>query len=153
MIEVMVIETMNGEQSHQVELEQYLNTGYDLYSNHVTYNSEFHCMIYTSFLTRGSRPGTLNKASVIEAMENKLKALEAELTALQLQIKAVDQRLDLTIKDFHGGDDEEAVPNDWLQMQIQEARNRGSWSTSPEELDVYTQVVEEAIAEDMENNR
>lgn len=161
MIEVMVIESMNGEQSHQVELEQYLNAGYDLYSNHVTYNSEFQCMIYTSFLTRGSRPGQANKASQIEILENEIKALKAIAEANSLAIKAVDSRLDAAIKDFHGGEDEEAVPNNWLEDYMANLR---ALNTKPQIIPVdsirihgtdysYEDVISEALREDEELGR
>lgn len=161
MIEVMVIETHGTKEQHCKLLQSAIDEGFDLTSNHVNVSYPERnqlgdmdmVMVYTTYLQRGSRPGQANKASQIEILENEIKALKAIAEANTLAIKAVDSRLDATIRDFHGGDDEEAVPNDWLQMQIQEARSRGSWSTSPEELDVYTQVVEEAIAEDMENNR
>lgn len=161
MIEVMVLETHGTKEQHCKLLQSAMDEGFDITSNHVNVSypdsdvstDRDVVMVYTTYLQRGSRPGQANKASQIEILENEIKALKAIAEANSLAIKAVDSRLDATIRDFHGGDDEEAVPNDWLEMQLQEARSRGTWSTSPEDLDVYTQTVNEAIAEDEDNQR
>lgn len=157
MIEVQVIETMNGYESHALLVERAENEGFDAVSHHVTYDNLHGCRVYTTVLQRGSRPGQANKASQIEILENEIKALKAIAEANALAIKAVDSRLDATIKDFNAGWDDEAITNEQLDKYVDdlrllnEYRRRNNPVILLDDIPVrsaYEDAVEEALAED-----
>ena len=151
MIEVILVETAASKVKHQTAVNEYANIGFDLFSTHQTFDGNMHEMIYTTYLTRGSRPGQVNKASAIEMLENEIRALKAEIVANGLAIKAVDARLDLTIRDFHGGDDDEAVPNNWLENYVDSLKSSRSSFIAVDDIPVmnpYEQAIQEQLAED-----
>lgn len=169
MIEVMVLETHGTKEQHCKLLQSAMDEGFDITSNHVNvsypdndvYTERDVVMVYTTYLQRGSRPGQANKASQIEILENEIKALKAIAEANSLAIKAVDSRLDATIRDFHGGDDEEVVPNNWLEDYMANLR---ALNTKPQIIPVdsirihgvdysYEDVISEALREDEELGR
>lgn len=161
MIEVVAIECEHSPEELAYEIQKLINDGFDLISTHVTAakgsDDNMLRMWYTAFLSRGSRPGQANKASQIEILENEIKALKAIAEANSLAIKAVDSRLDATIKDFNAGWDDEAITNEQLDKYVDdlrllnEYRRRNNPVILLDDIPVrsaYEDAVEEALAED-----
>jgi hypothetical protein len=131
---------------HDKDVQTMLNDGFQVVSNHITYvhhEAEYDRVLYTTYLQRGTIDGTVNKASVMEAMERRIRRVER----LIKQIESLMQ----------GSIDDEAVPTAWLedQMQLYKTVKMAGNSQFIPLGDIYAEVLAEADAEDAlrEGNR
>lgn len=156
MIEVYVLETYSLPKEHCLLLQEKLSEGFDIQSNHVTTvrtdGEDF--LVYTTYLTRGSRPGQLHKAAQIEIQGLEINALRAELVALQEAFKHQSARIDVILREMQGDTTDEAVPINWLEDYMNNLR---ALTTKPSQVipvdsipvnNAYEEAVDEAITED-----
>lgn len=92
--------------------------------------------IFLSYLQRGTIDGTVNKASVMEAMERRIRRLERLVKQMDVLMQ--------------GYADDEAVPTAWLENQM-EMFKTVRMAGNPQFIplgDIYAEVLAEADAED-----
>jgi len=139
-IQFFRVESVDGK-DHDKQVQTMLNDGFTVVSNHVTCTyvgeeSELE-MVYTTFVQRGSTEGSVNKASVIELQEKRIRRLERLVKQLQNMLE--------------GYTDDEVAPWHWVENQLDMLKVVGSAKASqviPLASITVRDVVEEALKED-----
>lgn len=131
-IQFMRVEGTDWKQ-HDKDVQIMLNEGFSLVSNHITYvHNEYERVLYTTYVQRGTIDGTVNKASVLENQERRIRRLER----LVKQIRVL----------MEGSVDDEAVPTAWVENQMDMLK---TVKMAGARVNLYSELLNEAEAEDL----